>query len=149
MQTFGEVADVVAIARSGQLLGERGGVAGHVERLGCDHAGSLVVSMILAGHVIGQPSENDFGSREAHQAHRLAESRAMVPCFQRAQNILPRSIWSAQEPNVCDLQYTKCPARLNLTLSAECGRLLLPGCIPAAVSSRAKDHGDAFVLIED
>ena len=106
-----------------------------------------MVVVVLAGHVVWQPRQDHLGLRQAHEADRFVQRRAVVPRFERAQDILAGSIWPVEKPDVHDSEIGAGPASFDLTLRAQRGGLLVPYGVSSAVAASPIDHRDAFVLV--
>ena len=56
-------------------------IACDIESLGGEHAGSLVVAVVLAGRIGGEPCEHDLGSRQAVHPYELARGNLRDSTF--------------------------------------------------------------------
>src|SRR5215469_6937888 len=99
-QPFSVVIDSLPIARSFNLLGENDWVRCQIEGLGGDHGSSLMVVMVLADDIVGQPRENHFRTRQADQSHDGFQSLTVPPSLQGMEYVCARSIRAMQKPGI-------------------------------------------------
>src|SRR5437016_11178525 len=133
--------------RTGQLLGERGGIARQIECLRRQQAGSLMVPVVFANKCSRQKRQDDFRTSQAKEAHKLFERSAVIPIRQRLQYVLRCRVLAAEKPHIGNAQRRESVPRFDLADGAERRRLLRSGFIRAAAAARAEDNRDTLMLV--
>src|SRR5215469_818677 len=94
------VVDVESIARSFHLGRKSQGIRRQVKGIGGENAGSLMVLVIFAYVVIGQPGEDHLRAGEAHQADDFLLGLAMSPALERTEHIGSGRVGSIEKPGI-------------------------------------------------